>query len=120
MIAFCNDRIFFVLLVRQQTSRLLTVTAACSNVEATRVDRKEAIFRFLVRMPTQGCRLLMSDMLVEYKAIVTTYRYRDNFLTVLRQQKLLLFFFFFFFLTEVSIGGVLCLWQSLQSIALTL
>ena len=32
------------LLVRQQTLQLLTATTACSDLEATRVDREDAIY----------------------------------------------------------------------------
>ena len=49
------------LLVRQQTALLPTVTTVYNGRETTSVDWEDAIYRFLVRLPTQSCRLLIAD-----------------------------------------------------------
>ena len=60
---------FSVSLGRQQTSQLLTVTTTYNGREAPRVDSEDAIYRSLVRMSTQSCRLLAADYLAEERAV---------------------------------------------------
>ena len=45
----------------RETSQLFTDTTTHNDLEAMRVDRKAAIYRFQVSRHTQSCRVLMVD-----------------------------------------------------------